>query len=238
MKIGEWLNRKNIMIALIIILIVAGCVGAVIFISAQRQYQTVNAPGADSAESWQKNEDLDLSEDNKIEEEGISISLTEIVPEGFDTIKFVKQGYELKTFMAIESFESVSDLPVGPTVQYAFCYLFSEDRCLVDYQPAAMTYRQATEDQIRDQIIALFGSCPLDLKASNLYSSGNEYFEMWQPDYSRHIYATGILKKADEATYQIEVSYFEDASKNHVEDTAKIMVKVAENGSFYIASMT
>lgn len=236
MKKREWMNWKNMMIVLIIVFIVAASVGTVIFMSARRQYQIVNAPSFDTEDSIQKHDDLDLTGADKIEE-GIVVSLSDEVPEGFDAIKFVKQGYELKTFMAIESFDSASDLPVGPTVQYAFCYLFSGDRCLVDYQPSAMTYRQASEDQIRDQIIALFGACPLDLKASNLYSSGNQYFEMWQPDYSRHIYATGTVSKTGEETYRIKVSYFKDADRSLVQDTAEIVVKETENGSFYIASM-
>ena len=193
MKKREWMNWKNMMIVLIIVFIVAASVGTVIFMSARRQYQIVNAPSFDTEDSIQKHDDLDLTGADKIEE-GIVVSLSDEVPEGFD-------------------------------------------RCLVDYQPSAMTYRQASEDQIRDQIIALFGACPLDLKASNLYSSGNQYFEMWQPDYSRHIYATGTVSKTDEETYRIKVSYFKDADRSLVQDTAEIVVKETENGSFYIASM-
>lgn len=238
MKIDRWLNRKNIVVALVIVLVVAGCVGIVIWVSARTPYQIVDVSETDSSDDGQEGKEIGLTEEANAGDENVVITAQENVPQGLDPVKYVKQAYELKNFMAIESFDSAEDLPVGPTVQYAFCYLYSSGNCLVDYKPAAMTYRQASESQIREQIVTLFGSCPMELESSNLYSSGNRYFEMWQPDYSRNIYAAGTLKKTDDQTYQIEVTYFEDEQKVRASGTANVWVKAKDDGSFYLAAMS
>ena len=248
MKISESINRKNVVIAIVCVLLVAVCVLTAVFFLSQRRYQTVE--GLASGESGSLSQTGDPSEsagpsgqadgtgNSVLDEQGISVTLQAELPEGLDPLRYVKQAYELKNLMAVSSFQSAADIPVNPAVQYAFCYLYTGEDCLVDFETGAMTYREATESEIREQIISLFGDCPFDIKQSDLYASGKQSFEMWQPNYSGNVYATAKLTAAEDGAYQIEISFFEDAGKTETAGTSVITVKPAENGSYYLASMT
>lgn len=237
MNIHNFVNRKNIII-LASVLVVAVCVIVAVAASMGREYQMVEVSQPGSSEPQQSSEPEEQSTAFFKEENGISITAQTDLPETLEPLRYVKQAYELKYLMAVDSFSSVNELPVSPVVQYAFCYLYANGGCLVDYKAEAMTYRQATEEEIKGQILSLFGACPFEVRDSELYSSGKQYFEMWQPDYSDTIYASANLRKIDEESYQMEISYYEDAGKTKTMDTTVITVKKGDADQFYLASMT
>lgn len=251
MHIRHLIHQKNfraVLAALACVVIVAVCIGVAVFASARRHYQTVENPQAETSDLPSAPGGQDSPTGSQVttesaasallEQEGIAVTPLAEIPEALDPYRYVKQAYELKNLMAVDPFASVGDLPVNPVVQYAFCYLYADSGCLVDVKPGTMTYRQATEQEIRDQISRLFGSCPHDVKTSELYASGKQCFEMWQPDYSRNVYATATVRAADGGAFVIESTYYEDASRTKAVDTAVVTVKQATGGAFYLASMT
>ncbi len=233
-------NKKNIVIVLSCVLIVGICVGAAVFVASGRQYEMFTNTQSDQTAS-----DTDANtapgengDEGVVEAKGVSVTVPSDIPKELDPLRYVKQAYELKYLMAIDSFSKAEDLPVNPTVQYAFCYLYAGSGCLVDYKTSAMTYREASETEIRKQIELLFGSCPIDVTSSDLYSAGKKSFEMWQPNYSRDVYATASVRAADTGDYQIEATYFENSDKKQVKDTVVITVRKADNNTFILVSMT
>lgn len=238
---SHYLNKKNIIIIVVVCLLaVAVCAAAALMLSGGRDYDEVTVSGQGS-QTAEVSGDLDVPgpQSGSISEDQaeIEIAAPEQMPENMDVIRFVKQGYELKNMLAVGSFSSVSELTVNQAVQYAFCYLYAGDGCLLDYKPEGTVYRQATETQIRESMVSLFGSCPFDVTGSQLYSSGNDCFEMWQPDYSRKIYASAVVSGADDGAYRIETTYFEDVQKTKSDGSAVITVKKGNDGGFYIASL-
>lgn len=241
MKIRDFLHMKNGLLALCCVLIVAVCAGLAVWFSAGRRYAEVigSSPGGmlspdSSAAAGESGEE---ERHDILEKQGVSVTVQSDLPEGLDPVRFIKQAYELKYLLAAPSFSSAGDLPVSQAVQYAFCYLYANGGCLVDVKPAAMTYRQAAEQEIRDQISALFGSCPFDVKKSDLYVPGKQCFEMWQPNYSRDVYAAASFQAAEDGAYTIAVTYFEDAEKTKAAGEATVTVRRAGDGGFYLASM-
>lgn len=234
------INKKSIIILLSCILVVGVCVGVAVFVSGSRQYQMFTDSQSDTAIDGSSNTTPDSSGNSGttvMETKGISITFPSDMPKTLDPIRYIKQAYELKNFMAIDSFSEAKNLPVNPAVQYAFCYLYAGSGCLVDYKPTTMTYREATEQEVQEQIGLLFGSCPFDIKASDLYSASKKRFEMWQPDYSCDVYATASLSIAETGDYKIEISYFESAAKAEATGSTVITVRQAEDGTFFLASM-
>ncbi len=229
MKIRDFLHMKNGLLALCCVLIVAVCAGLAVWFSAGRRYAEVigSSPGGmlspdSSAAAGESGEE---ERHDILEKQGVSVTVQSDLPEGLDPVRFIKQAYELKYLLAAPSFSSAGDLPVSQAVQYAFCYLYANGGCLVDVKPAAMTYRQAAEQEIRD------------VKKSDLYVPGKQCFEMWQPDYSRGVYAAASFQAAEDGAYTIAVTYFEDAEKTKAAGEATVTVRRAGDGGFYLASM-
>lgn len=248
MKNRHYFNRKNMIIVLVCVLVAAICVGTAVIFLSRRRYQTVKVESSPAGASEGSISSV-ISSDNPsgqtgstqknfLEEQGISVALQADLPNGLDPIRYIKQAYELKKLLAVESFDSSSDIPVNPAVQFAFCYLYVGESCLVDFKTSAMTYRQATESELREQITLLFGDCPFDLKQSDLYAAGKQCFEMWQPDYSCAVYAAAQLRAAKDGAYQIDISFFEDAEKTAAAGTSTITLMPGTNGGYYLASMT
>ena len=238
---GHNFNRRNIIIVVVCFLAVVICAGTAVVLSGSRNYDEAPVSGQEELQTSVAAEEPEASDSQEhISQENhlkIEISASEQIPEELDAVRFVKQGYELKNMLAAKPFASVSELTVNQVVQYAFCYLYVDDGCLLDYKPKDTAYRQATVEQIRECIVLLFGSCPFDITESQLYSSGNNCFEMWQPDYSGEIYAAAEVQRAGDDTYRIKAEYFEDEQKTVWCDTAAITVKKGEGGGFYIVSL-
>ena len=230
------------------IIILAVCAAAVIaaaatavYFSSGRDYETVSGKveidsSEDSGtEAHSGSGTLSQTENGTFVSEGISVTAETDLPEGLDPFRYIKQGYELKNFAAIDSFSSTSELPVNPAVQYAFCYLYADGGCLTDLETGSMTYRKAGADEIQRQLEELFGSFTQDIKQSYLYVSGGGYFEMWQPDYSAKVYASAHLSGTD-SEITLQITYFEDSEKKNAAGTAEITVKKGKSG-YYIASL-
>lgn len=234
--------KKNLLLALACVLLAAICVGAAVLYSSGRSYETVQ--GASKPQDAQTDHAASASAggprvvSDTYEQEGISVSLQGEIPESLDPSRFIKQAFELKHFLAVDSFVSAEEIPVGPAVQYAFCYLYAGDGCLLDYKPSAMTYRQASENEIREQIVLLFGACPFDIRESDLFAAGKGYFEMWQPDYSGTVYAEATLAAASGGGYELKASYFEDAAKTIAAGTAVMTIGQGDDGRFYLAALS
>ncbi len=230
------------------IIILAVCAAAVIaaaatavYFSSGRDYETVsgkvemNSSEDSGTEAHSGSGTLSQTENGTFVSEGISVTAKTDLPEGLDPFRYIKQGYELKNFAAIDSFSSTSELPVNPAVQYAFCYLYADGGCLTDLETGSMTYRKAGADEIQRQLEELFGNFTQDIKQSNLYVSGGGYFEMWQPDYSAKVYALAHLSGTD-SEITLQITYFEDSEKKNAAGTAEITVKKGKSG-YYIASL-
>lgn len=222
------------------IIILAVCAVAVIaaaaavYFSSGRDYETVSGK-VERGSSEDSSEESSAAKDGSLVSGGITVAAGTDIPEGFDPFRYIKQGYELKNFAAVDSFSSASELPVNPAVQYAFCYLYADGGCLTDLKTGPMTYRKAGADEIQRQLEELFGDFTQDIKQSNLYVSGGGYFEMWQPDYSAQVYASAHLSGTD-SEITLQITYFEDSEKKNAAGTAEITVKKGKNG-YYIASL-
>ena len=230
----------NIIILAVCAFAVAAAAAAVYF-SSGRDYETVSGKiemGSSedgAAEPAKGGSESFASEDGTLVSGGITVASGTDMPEDFDPFRYIKQGYELKNFAAVDSFSSSSELPVNPAVQYAFCYLYAGEGCLTDLKTGPMTYRKAGADEIQRQLEELFGSFEQDIKQCNLYVSGGGYFEMWQPDYSAQVYASASIL-TDRSGIVLKVTYFEDTEKENAAGTAEITVKKGKNG-YYIASL-
>ncbi len=230
-------SKKNIGIAVACVLAVALCIGLAVYFTQGRGYQTVEGAQTQEHEPLAGADRAESGSAQPVQEEGIAVSLQTDIPAGMEPLRYVKQGYELQHFMAIDSFSSVEELPVSVAVQYAFCYLYAGTGCLVDLAPAAMTYRQATVEQIRAQVTRLFGSCPQNVEESDLYVPGAGYFEMWQPDYSAEVYAAATLRDAGGGAYTLEVQYYSDAGKTQAAGSTVLTLRQGDSG-YYLAAMT
>ena len=233
--------KMNIIILAVCAVAVIAAAAAVYF-SSGRDYETVSGKvemGSSedgAAEPAKGGSESFASKDGSLVSGGITVAAGTDIPEGFDPFRYIKQGYELKNFAAVDSFSSASELPVNPAVQYAFCYLYADGGCLTDLKTGPMTYRKAGADEIQRQLEELFGSFEQDIKQSNLYVSDGGYFEMWQPDYSAQVYASARIL-TDRSGIVLKVTYFEDAEKENAAGTAEITVKKGKKG-YYIASLT
>lgn len=234
MNIHNSRAKMNIIILAVCAVAVIAAAAAVYF-SSGRDYETVSGK-VERGSSEDSSEESSAAKDGSLVSGGITVAAGTDIPEGFDPFRYIKQGYELKNFAAVDSFSSASELPVNPAVQYAFCYLYAGEGCLTDLKTGPMTYRKAGADEIQRQLEELFGSFEQDIKQSNLYVSGGGYFEMWQPDYSAQVYASAHLSGTD-SEITLQITYFEDAEKENAAGAAEITVKKGKKG-YYIASLT
>ena len=242
MGIHNFKGKMNIIVILVCLVIAAAAAATAVWFASERKYETISAGvsenNSDKQQSVSYNAGKELTESGNghLSEDGISVTLNCEVPKNFDVLKYIKQGYELKNFAAVDSFSSADGIPLNPAVQYAFCYIYSGGKCLVDIKNESMTYRQADEAEIQQQLEKIFGSFTKDIKKSNLYSSGKGYFEMWQPDYSADVYASATLSSTGDE-FKLEAVYYKDESKKTMYDQAVITVKKGKEG-FYISSLS
>ena len=220
---------KGIVVAIICAVLVLGCVGFGVYYIGSRKYDTVEAETTTSAADIDSTQPTGNLGD-------IRISSGESLPDELSAIKFVKRGYELSELMAVESFTKTDDISVNKLVQYAFCYLYAGNGCLVDNSSEKMKYRSATDEQLKMKITELFGSAPKDITSSNLYNSGNKVYEMWEPNYKRDVLADAAVTKVSDKEYSISATYYNDDTRTDVLGSKTIVVKDDGNG-FYMSSM-
>ncbi|HOV69648.1 MAG TPA: hypothetical protein PLZ84_04940, partial [Clostridia bacterium] len=106
----------------------------------------------------------------------------------FDARLLVKRIYELKFLMALESFDSPSEISVNKLVQYAFCYLYYDS--LVDMpRKDNLVLREASRYEIAAKLKSLFNLTDVEITNSDLYNAEKDIFEMWEPNLAREVYA-------------------------------------------------
>ena len=230
--------KKNIVKISIIIVICMLCVALCVFLVncflLNRDYDkdVISSADTDSEDDGEINAELDSAVRR------ITLNIGDNVPAELDAERFVKQVYELKYRLAVNSFEKPEDISVSALVQYAFCYIYAGDKCICELKPGSMLYREATVAQVTEKITELFGSCPVDVTKSDLYISGKDIFQMWQPNYYADIYAAATVRALSENEFEIISTYYEDASKDSVKATLTATVKQSKSGSFYLAGFS
>lgn len=149
---------------------------------------------------------------------------------------YANRAYELKYLLAIESFNSPSEISVSKLVQYAFCRLYYNN--LVDMPREGVKMREATAEQINSQIQKDFGKVNVDITKADLYNSGKKKFEMWEPLYGRDLYLTTSSSVQSDGTYVIEASFFSDEKKATSLGSATITVTTQKDGKQYISKLS
>ncbi len=148
---------------------------------------------------------------------------------------YANRAYELKYLLAIDSFNSPSEISTSKLVQYAFCRLYYNN--LTDMPREGVKMREATAEQINSQIQKDFGKVNVDITKSDLYNSGKKKFEMWEPLYGRDLYCTTSSTAQSDGTYVIEASFFSDEKKTTSSGSATITVTTQKDGKQYISKL-
>lgn len=139
-------------------------------------------------------------------------------PKDFDISLHTKRMYELAYLFGIKGFDSPQKINVDVLVQYAFCHLYYDS--LVDMpKTTGMIYRQAVESSIHEEIHRLFNITNTAVKTSILYNESKNIFEMWQPDYSKTVYADVSYKKLSSNNHELTAVFYEDSKKKSQTDT-------------------
>ena len=141
---------------------------------------------------------------------GVEVSVTD----------FSLRAYELAYMMAQPKFT------IDALVQFAFCHVYFKN--LNEMNNKAMQYRDATEDQIKDQLMTYFGSDDFKVKDSVLYNSGKDIFEMWIPEYGCNIYYTidAVNVSVDKA--EIITTFYNELKRETMLGRTTINVKVKD----------
>lgn len=148
---------------------------------------------------------------------------------------FAKRSYELCYLLAQTSFEKPEDISINAIVQYAFCHIFYDD--LTKMPKEGINMREATADQINSVIKEHFGVTGLDITKSDLYNSGNDRFEMWEPLYGTEIYYDVSHEKKTGMLYEVTSVFYND--KNKTERKGKVVLTVEKDGKdFYIKKLS
>lgn len=145
------------------------------------------------------------------------------------------RGYELKYLLAIEKFDSPSEISASKLVQYAFCRVYYNN--LVDMPREGVKMREATAEQINAQIQKDFGKVNVDITTADLYNKGKKKFEMWEPLYGMDLYTNSSATSVGDNSYEIQATYYSDEAKTTVIGSATITVNVQKDGSQYIAKL-
>ena len=154
------------------------------------------------------------------------------LPAYLDPDALAIRSYELRYLLAQEKFDSPDEISVNALVQYAFCHIYYEN--LTDMPRSGNRLRQASADEIKQEILKYFGAVSTDITKADLYNSGKQYFEMWEPLYGRDIFYTVSASRDGTDRYKIQTVFYTDASKQDsfgktvltVEDAAgKILIQ-------------
>ncbi len=139
---------------------------------------------------------------------------------------FSLRAYELAYMMAQPKFASAKDIPIDALVQFAFSHVYFEN--LNEMNNKAMQYRDATEEQIKEQLTILFGSDDFEVKDSVLYNKGKKRFEMWIPEYGCNIYYTvdAVDTGADNA--EIITTFYNEFERETLLGRTTINVKIKD----------
>ena len=147
---------------------------------------------------------------------GVEVSVTD----------FSLRAYELAYMMAQPKFTSADSITIDALVQFAFCHIYFKN--LNEMNNKAMQYRDATEDQIKDQLMTYFGSDDFNVKDSVLYNSGKDVFEMWIPEYGCNIYYTIDAVNVSGDTAEIITTFYNELKRETMLGRTTINVKIKD----------
>lgn len=137
----------------------------------------------------------------------------EAIPAYIDADALAHRSYELRYLLAQTKFESPDDMSVNALVQFAFCHVYYEN--LTDMPRSGNRLRQATADEINQQILKYFGAVSTDITKADLYNHGRKCFEMWEPLYGRDIFYKATVTRGDEENlYIVNTVFYSDASQS------------------------
>lgn len=148
----------------------------------------------------------------------------EAIPAYIDADALAHRSYELRYLLAQTKFESPDDMSVNALVQFAFCHMFYEN--LTDMPRSGNQLRQASKDEIEQQILKYFGAVSVDVTKADLYNHGRKCFEMWEPLYGRDIFYKATVTRGDEENqYVVNTVFYSDASQSEVTGRTTLTVE-------------
>ncbi len=136
------------------------------------------------------------------------------LPAGIQVDALANRSYELRYLLGQKSFASADEIPALALVQFAFCHMYYENLC--DMPSSGMTLREATLDQLRQQVEAYFGQVATDLTKADLYNKAKGIFEMWEPTYGTEIFYDARLTQNSEGLYVCTTTFYKDAAKTQL----------------------
>lgn len=148
------------------------------------------------------------------------------IPAHIDADALAHRSYELRYLLAQERFNTPDEISVNALVQYSFCHLFYEN--LTDMPRTGNKLRQASVEEIKQEIENTFGPVTADITQADLYNAGRQCFEMWEPLYGTEIFYDVSVSRADTDTYQARTVFYSDAAKTEV--MGKTVLTVQDNG--------
>lgn len=169
------------------------------------------------------------------ESETVTSSDTASVPEYLDADALAQRSYELRYLLAQKGFESPDEISVSALVQFAFCHIFYEN--LTDMPTSGNRIREASTDEIRQQILKYFGPVSSDITKADLYNSGRGRFEMWEPLYGREIYYDVSVSGEGDGMYKVATVFYTDSSKTEAAGRTFLTVEDV-SGHIIIKKMT
>lgn len=153
-----------------------------------------------------------------------------------DSTYYANRSYELRFLLAIDSFDSPSDISANAIVQYAFCRIYYDN--LVDMPRKGVKMREATKKQIEEQIKKDFGHVDVDVTKADLYNEGKKKFEMWEPLYGTDIYYDAKSEEVSKNEYTVTTTFYEDEAKSEVKGTTVLTVEIGKDGKQYIKKLS
>ena len=157
------------------------------------------------------------------------------IPEYINADDLAHRSYELCYLLAQEKFNSPEQISVYALVQYSFCHLYYEN--LTEMPRSGNKMRQASVDEIKQEISKQFGSVDTDITKADLYNSGKQCFEMWEPLYGTDIFYEVSLSPAGKNTYKAISTFYSDSTQK--EEIGKTVLTVEDSaGQVLIKKMT
>ncbi len=139
---------------------------------------------------------------------------------------FAVRSYELAYMLAQPDFSAPEEIPMEAAVQYGFAHVYFDD--LHSITNKAMQYRTATEKEIREKLVELFGTDDYNVRESVLYNPEKELFEMWIPEYGTNIYYTVDAVNVSGSQAEIITTFYNEISRSTMLGRTTLTVAVKD----------
>lgn len=156
---------------------------------------------------------------------GVEVSVTD----------FSLRAYELAYMMAQKKFNSPDNIPIDALVQFAMTHVHFEN--LNEMNNKALQYRDAKEEQIKEQLKTFFGADNFKVTESVLYNKDKKIFEMWIPKYGCNVYYTIDAVNVSGDTAEIVTTFYNELKRETMLGRTTVNVKV-KDGKPVIASLS